>query len=77
MAICGLVITLSQEQDQRALAMKALETAKDLTLGSGAGGRIPAVLECAGKADYRQRWEELEALAGVAHLDLTYVNFEF
>jgi len=77
MAICGLVITLSEEQEQRELALQALETAPDLTLGEGEGGRIPAVLEAAGKADYRERWEELEAMPGVTHLDLTYVNFEY
>jgi hypothetical protein len=77
MAICGLVITLEQAPEEQALAIQALKDAPDVTLGEATGERIPAVLESAGKADYRQRWEELLAVPGVAHLDLTYVNYEF
>ena len=77
MAICGLVITLSQQPDERELALAALAEAEDVTLGEAHCARLPAVLETAGgKADYRGRWEELERLPGVTHLDLTYVNFE-
>lgn len=76
MAICGLVITLSQDPDQRSHAKQFLASADGLTLGEPNGQRIPAVLETGGKADYRQRWDELQAMTGVTHLDLTYVNFE-
>ena len=77
MTICGLVITLSQDPGQRELALEALGTANDITLGDGVGQRLPAVLEHdGGRADYRKRWEELEAMPGVPHLDLTYINYE-
>lgn len=77
MTICGLVITLSQDPKQREQALDALAAAGDLTLGAATGQRLPAVLESgSGKADYRQRWDELQALPGVTQLDLTYVNYE-
>ena len=75
MAICGLVITVSERPDARGLALARLAEIEGLLLGEASGQRIPAVLERGGRHEIERLWQQLGTLPGVLHLDLAYAHY--
>ena len=74
MAVCGLVITLSEIE--QATSSKVLAELGWLTLGEQQRLRLPAVMEPRDRQDFRHCWDALLAVDGVVHLDLVYVDYE-
>lgn len=79
MPIGGLVISLVEDQDAAAEALRMLAVQADIDLGEAAGGaegRLPAVLDSPTAEHSESRVRELCAHAGIFHIDVVYVGFD-
>jgi hypothetical protein len=76
MAISGLVITLSEDAMAAEAAAAWLEADARVTLGERFGRRLAAVAETPSVEADRALWDELNAMAGVTRVDVTYVHLD-
>lgn len=76
MAISGLVITLSGDGQEAAQALAWLEADARITLGARDGRRVAAVAETPSVRADRDLWDEVHALEGVEHVDVTFVGLD-
>ena len=76
MAISGLVLTLTDDDAQRAQAMLSLAALPELDLGDLAGLRLPVVADTPDRRADRDLFERLQAMPGVLFADVAYVWFD-
>lgn len=77
MPISGLVVTLSDDKQQRHRAIATIDADDRLTIGERQKNRLPVVAETGTIGEGRQLMrEELLEIDGVMFVDLVTVNFE-
>lgn len=80
MAVSGLVITIEQGKDAETKVIEALGKDQRFTIGPRQegvdGGRLPVILETDTRVENRAAWEWLNALDGVVHVDVAYVQLD-
>ena len=72
--ISGLVVHLNSPNDAATLAV--LRRDAQLDLGQLSGNRLPVVIEAASPAECHEITDQLNELAGVAHVDVVFVDLE-
>ena len=75
MTVSALVVTLSSDPCDREIAMSALRDDPRLTLGAGAGDRLPVVAETESAALGAELCEGLGARCGVVRVDVVAIDF--
>jgi len=76
MAICALVITLSESPGLAHGALRRIAGDERLTLGRAAGSQLAAVLETASDDSDREALEWLQELPGVAQVEIASVFWD-
>lgn len=76
MAVSGLVVTLAQDPALAEASLAALVRDARLTLGERFGRRLSLVAETPGPREDRQLCDDLRAMPGVVHVDVTFVGFD-
>ena len=76
MAITGLVLTLSDDDEAREQALAHIAAEPAVTLGDPEGVRYPAVVDTTSSREDRSCFERLEATAGVDLVELVCVSFD-
>ena len=77
MPVLGLVLTLGDaSKGGRGRVLEPLLRERDLTIGDFAEGKLTLDLEVEGPEEGEARVRALSDLAGVAHVDVVYANFE-
>ena len=77
MPISGLVITLSEDDDEQAEALQVLGADKRITVGERQRNRLPVVVETKSTGEgSRLVRRELLDIDGVVFVDVVSVNFE-
>lgn len=76
MVVSALVVTLEAEPARHAAALARLAADPRLELGPLHRERLPVVSETATTADSVLLVDELQALAGVARVDVVSIDFE-
>ncbi len=81
MPISGLVVTLSDNDTERADAIDALRREPRIELGISeleqtVASRIPIVVDTQSNEDDKQVWQWLNDLPGVVFVDVALVGFE-
>ncbi len=76
MAITGLVLTLSDDPEERARALERLESEPAVTLGESSGARYPVVVDTPSSREDRDVFQRLSVTEGVRLVELVCANFE-
>ena len=76
MAVSGIVVTLASEPGLAEQALASLLADPRLTLGERFGLRLAAVAETDSPRADRDLWDELHAMPGVVHVDVTFVALD-
>ncbi|MBL8761239.1 MAG: hypothetical protein JNL50_08045 [Phycisphaerae bacterium] len=76
MAVSGIVVTLASDPGLAEQAMAALSADPRLTLGERFGLRLAAVAETDSPRADRDLWDQLHAIPGVVHVDVTFVALD-
>lgn len=76
MPICGIVITLTDDANDRSSVLDQMRTLPYLTVNDTGGTRIPAVIDAPSCQEDRDLFDRIAALSGVATLDLVCVHYE-
>ncbi|MCO4763846.1 MAG: hypothetical protein KC502_20200 [Myxococcales bacterium] len=76
MAISGLVLTLSNDDTDRAAALAVLSNMTCLELGERAGNRLPVVADTPDRRADRDLFERLGRITGVTFAEVAYVWFD-
>jgi hypothetical protein len=74
--VSGLVITLSEKDEERRAALSALQNESQIEVGEGAGRRLPIVVDTPSSIEDRRIWEWLHSLPGVRFVDVACVHFD-
>jgi len=75
MPILGAVVHLPQDSHTRLQVQSALAGMPGLTFGECQGDRLPVVVESDSRQQDKLRWDRLQALPGLAHVELDYADF--
>jgi len=73
MAISGLVVKLAEDDDAGA-ALARLAADSRITLGERFGNRLAVVAETSNVQADRDLFDELSAMPGIVHVDVTFVH---
>ncbi len=76
MAISGLVLTLTDNDDLRARTLQLLPEMPELSLGTAVGVRLPVVADTPHRSLDRALFERLQAMPGVLFAEVAYVWFD-
>lgn len=76
MAISGLIITFSPDSPDVDQTLETLRHHPLIQIGEGSDLRFPVVVETSDATQANSLWEWLNALPGVAFIDLAYLHFE-
>ena len=76
MSVSGLVVTLEDDEARAAEAHARIERDPRLTVGERVGRRVPVVAQTESPEEDRTLWDALRAMAGIAHVDVTFVAFD-
>lgn len=75
MPVLGAVAHLSTDPTERLRCLAALGAIPGLSFGQEQDQRLPFVVESDSREQDRERWQQVEAAPGLAHLELAYVDF--
>jgi hypothetical protein len=75
MVLSALVVTLSDDVDERAFALALLRGDKRIAIGDAEGTRVPVVLETSTAREGAQLAEALLDVDGVRLVDLVLADF--
>ncbi len=76
MPISSLVITLTDDQALADSACESLGARPEIELGRHVANRLAAVVDSADSEADRETWQWINALPGVAHVDVVFVHFD-
>lgn len=76
MAVSGLVVTLAEHEGYADAARARIARDPRVTLGGQFGRRLSLVAQTDGPGADRDLWDDLRAIPGVEHVDVTFVAFD-
>ena len=74
--ISGLVIVLAEDEASRAEALSAIERDQRISVGPRRDRRLAVVVETDSSEEDREVWDQLQALPGVAWVELAFASFD-